>query len=153
MEYIINKSKKNMEDVNDNTLLFFEPRHCVELSYILNGILFSINDTIDNNKFLYTLVDFIRFINNFPLYKEYKEYINNLLDKDIYNNLKQYLIILLNLLPFITYGNIDDLSERAFSFLSSKYNNFESLEDLLKDITNIIKIKFKLSTSGDDKNE
>lgn len=103
------------DDIKDNTLLFFDRRHAVEIASILYGAFSIVKKYISDIKLdTYIMENFIHVLMNYISYKDLMYlYEYNLSTLDIPDEPKKRLSIILKYICFIPYGILDSMLEEA----------------------------------------
>lgn len=109
------KESAIMDNIKDNTLLFFDRRHAVEIASILYGAFSIIKKYIPDIKLdTYIMENFIKILMNYVSYKDLMHlYEYNLDIINIPDELKKRLLIILKYICFIPYGILDSMLEEA----------------------------------------
>lgn len=149
--------KSIMENVNDNTILFFNTHHIIELSYIINGCLdFMITmKFIDENYKNNELFKLITFLHNPIKYKDLTIYINSMLydfkshcnsfiDKDKIDIVFYRLKIILSKIWFVPYNVLDEICSKAIDDYVANNGHEAS-----KNINNIMKEELSNEGNGE----
>ena len=130
------KEKADLDDLNENTILFFNNQHLVELSNIINGMLSLLESShvinTTNNTVHRSVMEFINLCKNPIDYHVYKnklktwrttiEFKNFFASTDIVDK----IISILEIIPFISYNNLDEIASKSI----------EEFKDKVEDITN-----------------
>ena len=124
------KEKADLEDLGENTILFFTNQHLVELSNIINGMLslleFSKVINTDNNTVHRSVMEFIN-VCKYPVdYHTYKnqlktwrttiEFKNFFSSTDMVNK----ILDILEIIPFISYNNLDEIASKSIEEFKDK---------------------------------
>ena len=129
------ESKADLEDLNDNTILFFTNQHIVELSNIINGMLglmkLSNIITNDDDSIHKAIIQFINLCKNPIDYNTYKRNVRNwrlcLYFKNFYasEDIINRIINILDILPFISYNNLDEIAKESISNVEDKIKEIQ----------------------------
>ena len=122
------KEFTDKSNLNDDTILFFQPRHLIEMYGVIHGMLTVLGVKTEN------IFKFIKEINadisNGCRYKEYKESVRyNLLPLSIGPGVIDKVCFIMNEMIFIPYDKIDQLARMGvdeFKKMAKEVENDES---------------------------
>ena len=134
------KDKADLDDLQDNTILFFTNQHIVELTNIINGILelLKLNNKITNDEsdIHNTILKFIALLHNPIDYKTYKNRLHDFITSVYFKNyntfleISEFIIKILELLPFLSYHELDLIAEESISEFK------DQIDELLSNVEN-----------------
>ena len=114
--------KADLKDLTQDTILFFEDRHIMELGAIMYGmaIVMEDNDCLFEKPAIDEVCKYISFCRTLPLYRKYLEYCHKyssiaLIVKDpLKKNSFARFGEIMKIIPFISYGALDEFIQDAY---------------------------------------
>ena len=115
------KELADLDSLNDNTFLFFTNQHILELSNILNGMIFLLEqrEAANDDTRIHAIKRLIDLCTLPHMYKEYKLEIKSITSMILstgwceYRKATEKIANIMELLPFISYKDIDDIASKA----------------------------------------
>ena len=115
------KELANLDNLNDSTFLFFTNQHILELSNILNGMIFLLEqrEAANDDTRIHAIERLINLCALPHMYKEYKLEIKSITSMILstgwceYRKATEKIASIMELLPFISYKDIDDIASKA----------------------------------------
>ena len=125
------KEKAEIAELKDNSLLFFTNQHIVELSTVLNGMLYllKMQNLIADENITKAIKRFINICKDPLYYTEYKQSLREWKTNTIFTDPKKSseicnkIIDIMELLPFISYNTLDEIAKMGIDEFQKGLNN------------------------------
>ena len=128
------KSKADMDNLEDNTILYFTNQHIVELAKILFGMLILItqNKIIKQEDVYPIITEYMSFVKSINTYNRYKKMCSDIVNKwfnlkssNATTNFLAKFIEILELMIFMPYNELDNLAQEAIDNFSKSMKEEE----------------------------